>query len=334
MNDFLKLEGVSMHFPIRKFGKRTRYVHAMDDVSFSLKKGEILSLVGESGSGKTTTARVIAKVYTPTSGNVFVNGNLVSKKMHTSKLKEYRQRVQMIFQDPFSSLNPTKRVRSILSRPFVLYKSMSNSKEIRQAERDVLEVVGLTPTDFYLDKFPHELSGGQRQRVGIARAISVEPDLILADEPTSMLDVSIRLSIMNTLLKLKEERNISYLYITHDLAGARYVSDRIIVMYAGMIMEIGPAEELIQHPLHPYTQLLKRAAPSPETGFNKKKLGYVGEVPSLISPPKACRFSPRCPFAMEKCSKEIPPLYEIGDRKVRCFLYEKSNQENVRFDES
>ncbi len=314
-----------MHFPIRKFGKRVRYVHAMDDVSFLLKKGEILSLVGESGSGKTTTARVIAKVYTPTSGNIFVNGKIINKKMSGSELKEYRHLVQMIFQDPFSSLNPTKNVESIISRPFVLHKSMHNRNEIRDAERNVLEVVGITPPDLYLNKFPHELSGGQRQRVGIARAISVNPELILADEPTSMLDVSIRLSIMNTLLKLKEERNLSYLYITHDLAGARYISDRIVVMYAGMIMEIGSTEELIQHPLHPYTQLLKKAAPSPETGFNKKKLGHVGEVPSLISPPSGCRFSPRCPFAMEKCSKDIPPLYKIEDRRVRCFLYEKSN---------
>ncbi len=325
MNDFLKLESVSMHFPIRKFGKRVRYVHAMDDVSFSLKKGEVLSLVGESGSGKTTTARVIARVYTSTSGDVFVNGKTINRKMSKNELKEYRHRVQMIFQDPFSSLNPTKRVGSILSRPFILYKSMHNSKEMRQAEKDVLELVGIAPPELYLDKFPHELSGGQRQRVGIAKAISVEPDLILADEPTSMLDVSIRLSIMNTLLKLKEERNLSYLYITHDLAGARYVSNRIVVMYAGMIMEIGSAEDLIQHPLHPYTQLLKKAAPSPETGFNKKKLGYVGEVPSLISPPKGCRFSPRCPFAMEKCSKDTPLLYKMEGRKVRCFLYEKQN---------
>ncbi len=320
-SEILRLSNVTMYFPIRKFAHRTLHVHAMENVSFSLKEKEILSIVGESGSGKTTTARVIAKLYTPTAGEILFNGKEVSGKLRKIEMKEYRKSVQMIFQDPFSSLNPTKRVYSILSRPFILYKGVKNRKTIEEMEKDALETVGLTPPSAYLNKFAHELSGGQRQRIVIARAISVEPILVLADEPTSMLDVSIRLSIMNTLLELREKKGISYIYITHDLAGARYVSDRIVVMYAGMVMEIGETERVINEPLHPYTMLLKKAAPSPENGFNKPKLGNVGEVPSLIKPPAGCRFSPRCPFAKEKCFYEVPPLVEFEDRKVRCFLY-------------
>ncbi len=328
MNEMLKLENVNMFFPIKKFGKRTAYVHAMENVSFSLVEKEILAIVGESGSGKTTTARVIAKVYAPTSGKMFFNGERVDGKLGKRRIKEYRKSVQMIFQDPFSSLNPAKRIESILSRPFILYKNVKDKKTLRKMEEEILEIVGLTPAKLYLDKFPYELSGGQRQRVGIARAISVEPKLILADEPTSMLDVSIRLNIMNTLLKLKEENGFSYIYITHDLAGARYISNRIAVMYAGMIMEEGKTEELISEPLHPYTRLLEKAAPSPESGFDKPKLGNVGEVPSLISPPSGCRFSPRCPFAKKRCFNDVPPLFNVDGRKVRCFLFEKEAKRN------
>lgn len=317
----LELKEVSMYFSVKKFGRKEKYVHAMDDISFSLYKGEILAIVGESGSGKTTTANVVAKLHQPTSGKIYFDGeDIYAKKIRKNNL-QYRKNVQMIFQDPFGALNPTHTIRSILERPFIIH-DLADRNNVEEKIKDVLIEVGLEPPEQFIDKFPHELSGGQLQRINIARAISVEPVLLLADEPTSMLDVSIRIIIMNMIKKFREEDNISYLYITHNLAGARYIADRIGVMYAGMLMELGPADKIIQNAYHPYTKLLRSAAPQPEKGFKDSQLTTQGEIPSLINPPSGCRFHPRCPKVMPECSKKIPEMVKIDDNhQVRCLLY-------------
>lgn len=317
----LELDNVSMHFPVKKFGRKEEYVHAMDDISFSLYRGEILSIVGESGSGKTTTANVVAKLHQPTSGNIYYNDkNIYGKAVRKNNLA-YRKKVQMIFQDPFGALNPTHTIRAILERPFLIH-GLADRNNVEEKIKDVLVQVGLEPAEQFIDKFPHELSGGQLQRINIARAISVDPELLLADEPTSMLDVSIRIIIMNMIKKFRDEEDISYLYITHNLAGARYIADRIGVMYAGMLMELGPAEDVIKKAYHPYTQLLRSAAPQPEKGFRDGKLTTQGDIPSLVNPPSGCRFHPRCPEAKPECSKAIPEMKKIEDNHyVRCILY-------------
>jgi peptide/nickel transport system ATP-binding protein len=317
----VELKSVNKHFPINSLKKYGEVVHAMDDISFTIKRGEILSLVGESGSGKTTTANVISRLYTQTAGDVIFEGKALPLKMRRSDETAYRKKVQMIFQDPFSSLNPTHTIANILSRPFKIHKLAKSKKEIRELVKKLLVQVGLEPPEQYIDKFPHELSGGQRQRVNIARTFSVNPELILADEPTSMLDVSIRISIMNMMLDLKEQKGLTYVYITHDLAGARYMSQNIAVMYAGMLMELGTAQQVINETFHPYTKLLKSAAPSPEEGLKRAKLITKGDIPSLINPPSGCRFHPRCPYAKEICSKEIPVMKKVDEGHfARCVL--------------
>ncbi|HWR10841.1 MAG TPA: ABC transporter ATP-binding protein [Rectinemataceae bacterium] len=317
----LELEHVSKHFKlggIKNIGKK---VHAMDDVCFSLAAGESLALVGESGSGKTTTASVVAGLYEKTSGEIVFDGNPLRPFKNRGEALAYKKRVQMAFQDPFASLNPTHTIRAILERPFLIHGLASGKAELEEKLVASLEQVGLSPAREYLRRFPHELSGGQRQRVNIARTFAVEPEIVLADEPTSMLDVSIRLGIMNMMLDLKEKKGVSYLYITHDLAGARYMSSRIAVMYAGMIMEIGPTEEVISNAIHPYVRLLKASAPSPKGERGDETLQVKGEIPSLVAPPSGCRFRTRCPFASPACASEIPALRDIGGgHLVRCVL--------------
>lgn len=317
----LELEHVSKHFKlggIKNIGKK---VHAMDDVCLSLSAGESLALVGESGSGKTTTASVIAGLYERTSGEIVFDGNPLRPFKNRGEALAYKKRVQMVFQDPFASLNPTHTIRAILERPFLIHGLASGKAELEEKLAASLEQVGLSPAGEYLRRFPHELSGGQRQRVNIARTFAVEPEIVLADEPTSMLDVSIRLGIMNMMLDLKEEKGVSYLYITHDLAGARYMSSRIAVMYAGMIMEIGPTEEVISNAIHPYVRLLKASAPSPRRERSGEALQAKGEIPSLVAPPSGCRFRTRCPFASPACASEIPVLRDVGGgHLVRCIL--------------
>jgi peptide/nickel transport system ATP-binding protein len=317
----VELKNVNKHFPINSFKGYGEVVHAMDDISFTIKRGEILSLVGESGSGKTTTANVISRLYTETAGDVLFEGQKLPLKMHKAQEMAYRKKVQMIFQDPFSSLNPTHTIVNILSRPYKIHGIAKKKKEIRELVKELLVQVGLEPAEQYIDKFPHELSGGQRQRVNIARTFAVNPELILADEPTSMLDVSIRMSVMNMMLDLKEQKDLTYVYITHDLAGARYMSQKIAVMYAGMLMELGSAQQVINETFHPYTKLLKSAAPSPEAGLKRAKLVTKGDIPSLVNPPSGCRFHPRCPYATDICSKELPPFKKVDEgHYARCVL--------------
>jgi peptide/nickel transport system ATP-binding protein len=317
----LELRDVRKHFPLRSLSGYGKSVHAMDEVSFGLASGESLALVGESGSGKTTTASVIARIYGHDSGSVVVDGEEAKAFRNRKEALRYRKKVQLIFQDPFGSLNPTHTVKQILERPLLIHGLAKGKDELEARLREILEQVGLSPAEEYLRRFPHELSGGQRQRVNIARGFAVEPEIILADEPTSMLDVSIRMGVMNMMLDLKEKRGVSYLYITHDLAGARYMCSRIAVMYAGMIMEIGPTDEVIQQARHPYVRLLKSASPSPESGLARERVAAKGEIPSLIDPPSGCRFHPRCPYAKPACSQAVPALRDAGSgHLVRCIL--------------
>jgi peptide/nickel transport system ATP-binding protein len=315
-------------FPLRAwnpFGAK-QAVRAVEDASLALYPGRATALVGESGSGKTTIARLLAGLYTPTSGTILFRGK-PARLAEGSHLRAYRSHVQLIFQDPFSSLNPIHDVRYHLARPLRIYRHARNKAQETEQILSLLERVNLYPADQFIQKYPHQLSGGQRQRVAIARALAVQPEVLLADEPVSMLDVSIRLDVLNLLLRLKEEEHLALLYITHDIASARYFAEETLVMYAGQVVEGGPSDEVIQRPMHPYTQLLVSAAPDPDRlgpeGDKKRAdLPARGEIPSLIHPPSGCRFHPRCPHAMAVCSERFPGRTELGNgRWTNCFLY-------------
>jgi peptide/nickel transport system ATP-binding protein len=288
--------------------RRRSFVHAVDDVSFTLRPGTITALVGESGSGKSTVARLLARLHPPSGGSIVYRGHDVSRDRSRRSVLAYRSQVQMIFQDPFGSLNPVKTIRHHLERPLRIH-GIVDRNEIESRVHELLLTVGLVPPAHVADKYPHELSGGQRQRVAIARTLAVEPVVLLADEPTSMLDVSIRIGILNLMLKLKEERQIAFLYVTHDLASARYVADDILVMYAGQIVEQGPIEDVLADPLHPYTRLLLSAAADPEAGADAKRIEIrKGLASAAVDPPEGCRFVARCPIAVDVCSKVTPAL--------------------------
>ena len=296
-------------------------MHAVDDVSFVLRPGRVTALVGESGSGKSTVARLLARLYDPTSGTVLFEGGDAARLRRRHDVLHYRSQVQMIFQDPFGSLNPVKTVRHHLERPLRIHRIVP-SGQIDGRVIELLETVGLVPADEVAAKYPHELSGGQRQRVAIARVLAVEPKVILADEPTSMLDVSIRIGILNLMLKLKEEHDIAFLYVTHDLASARYIADDILVMYAGQVVERGPAERVLAEPLHPYTRLLIDAAPDPAAALVGKRIEpRKGLAAAAVDPPDACRFVARCPLAVAACSTSTPELVEARPgQAARCHV--------------
>ncbi len=322
------------YFPLRSiklFGPQ-KVVHAVEDTSLALYPGRALALVGESGSGKTTMARLLALLYQPTAGTIAFRGKPVKASGGTA-LRAYRHHVQLIFQDPFSSLNPVHNVRYHLSRPLRLHGYARNTTEETEQILSLLNRVSLSPAEQFIQKFPHQLSGGQRQRVAIARALAARPEVLLADEPVSMLDVSIRLDVLNLLLGLKDEEQLALLFITHDIASARYFAEDTLVMYAGQTVEGGPSDEVIQRPRHPYTQLLISAAPDPDRLESRSlaptlPAGNVGarqsrgEIPSLINPPTGCRFHPRCPHAMPVCSQRFPKRTELGGGHwTHCFLY-------------
>src|SRR5579883_3261279 len=322
----MEIEHLRKLFPLRQinlFGPQ-RAVHAVEDSSFALYPGRATALVGESGSGKTTIARMLARLYDPTSGTIMFQGKPV-KLTHGSALRQYRRHVQLVFQDPFSSLNPVHSVEYHLSRPLRVYGHARTKREETEQILALLNRVSLTPAEQFIQKFPHQLSVGQRQRVAIARALAAQPEVLLADEPVSMLDVSIRLDILNLLLRLKQEEHLALLYITHDIASALYFAEETLVMYAGQMVEGGPSEEVIQRPKHPYTQLLLSAAPDPERmaqGAGAEALPARGEIPSLIRPPSGCRFHPRCPHAMPICRERFPGRTELGQGHwTHCFLY-------------
>ncbi|MFJ2650553.1 ABC transporter ATP-binding protein [Streptomyces sp. NPDC087420] len=321
----LEARGVTKHFPVRRTGGdllagRHRSVHAVDDVSLLLRRGTVTALVGESGSGKSTVARLLAQLYPLTEGEIRLGGKPVRAGRGRS-FRAYVKQVQLIFQDPFASLNPVHTVRYHLTRSLRIHGKRGTEEE----SSALLERVQLTPPGQFLDKFPHELSGGQRQRVAIARALGADPQVLLADEPVSMLDVSIRLGVLNLLRDLKERLRLAILYITHDIASARYFADTTLVMYAGRIVEGGDSETVTQRPAHPYTQLLIASAPDPDriVAEERQEETGTGEPPSLIAPPAGCRFHPRCPRAMERCRTELPPRFELADGQwAACWLYE------------
>ncbi|MEM8534929.1 MAG: ABC transporter ATP-binding protein [Chloroflexota bacterium] len=317
----IDVRNLTKYFPVGGMW-RTHHVHALEDVSFTINRGEIVALVGESGSGKSTTARLISRLMPPTRGEILFKGQDVLKTEPGSASLSYRSDVQMIFQDPFGSLNPVHTIGHHLERPLKIHKKTNSASELQDRVEDLLTTVGLNPAVEFATKFPHQLSGGQRQRVAIARALAVDPEVILADEPISMLDVSIRMGVLNLLEQLKEERGIGYLYITHDIASARYIGDRTTVMYAGNMVEGAESCELMDHPAHPYTSLLLSAVPNPHAGLAKQTVEARGEIPSLIDPPPGCPFAARCPKVMDVCRETMPGIEWVrSDHWVRCHLY-------------
>ena len=303
----VKTLGLTRHF--RVGGPFSgRHLHAADDINLSIGANEIVALVGESGSGKSTVARLLARVYKPTAGKILYHGrSLRSMRTHRERLA-YAGRVPMVFQDPYGSLSPVYRVAHGVMRALKLHRrELSGQQRAQEAER-ILKSVGLTPPREFLRKYPYELSGGQRQRIGFAQALASRPELILADEPVSMLDVSVRIGVLNLMADLRRKEGISFLYITHDIASARYVADRLVVMYAGKIAEQGPAEDVLANPKHPYTQLLLSAVPDPRAPVSLPASSEVAEPPRVIDPGEGCRFRWRCPYAIERCSVETPQL--------------------------
>jgi peptide/nickel transport system ATP-binding protein len=318
----VRTEGLSRHFRVGGLLSR-QTLHAVDDVSFEIGRGEIVALVGESGSGKSTIARLLARVYKPSQGEIYFDGKPVSTLGSRAQRLAYSSDVAMVFQDPYSSMNPVYRITHPIGRGIVLHRrDVARRAREGEVERSLGEV-GLMPPGRMAAKFPHELSGGQRQRVGFAAALAVRPKLIVADEPVSMLDVSIRIGVLNLMSELREREGLSFLYITHDVASARYIADRVLVLYAGHLVEEGPTEEVIARPKHPYTQLLLSAVPDPRAPLGLSDAADVGEPPKVIDPKEGCRFRNRCPLAIATCETVTPELREIGPRRrVACHVAE------------
>jgi peptide/nickel transport system ATP-binding protein len=323
----LEVRGLTKYFPAgRNLPGRRSSVHAVDDVTFALRPGTITALVGESGSGKSTVARLLLRLYDPTRGTILHEGKNVMSGRGRKDLLGYRSQVQMIFQDPFGSLNPVKTVRHHLARPLRIH-GLAQGDEVETRVLSLLQQVGLTPPEKYADKYPHELSGGQRQRVAIARALAVEPTVLIADEPTSMLDVSIRIGILNLMIDLKQQHDLAMLYVTHDLASARYVADTVLVMYAGQIVEQGPADRVLQNPLHPYTELLLSSVPDPSTHERERIEIHKGLAAAAIDPKPGCRFVGRCPLRIDVCSDVTPELVAPhAGHSARCHVTAPSPQ--------
>jgi len=318
----LRTEGLTRHFRVGKLFSRNM-LHAVDDVQLTIGKGEIVALVGESGSGKSTIARLLARVHKPTAGEIYFEGRPVSRLRTRRRRLAYASDVPIVFQDPYSSINPAYRISHGIRRGIKLHRRSLGRRKRGEEIESVLRSVGLVPAATLAGKFPHELSGGQRQRVGFAQALAFRPKLIIADEPVSMLDVSIRIGVLNLMSELREREGVSFLYITHDVAGARYIADRVLVMYGGHLVEEGPTEEVIENPKHPYTQLLLSAVPDPRAPLGVADAADVGEPPKVINPKEGCRFRKRCPLAIATCETVTPELREIGPhRRVACHVAE------------
>ena len=323
----LLIEGKNLvkDFPVSSNALKNPMMRAINDVSFKMYKSRGLAVVGESGSGKSTTAKMIAKMYAPTDGVIQYKGRDIQDIVKKNDLMKYREGVQMVWQDPFGSLNPTHNIFHHIARPLLIHKKVTpgNKKELEDRVHDLLEQVGLIPPKETAAKFPHQLSGGQRQRVNLARNIAVGAEVVLADEPTSMLDVSIRAGVLNLMEEMKFEKEMSLLYITHDIATARYIAEDLAVMYVGHMVEWGDTDEIIRDPQHPYTQLLVSAVPDPSKSIHTKLKGNKGEIPLWTPESAGCPFAGRCTHVTEKCKERMPGVTKLSDNHfVRCYLYE------------
>ena len=315
----IRVEGLEKHFQIRtgSLGRKA-LIHAVNGVTLEIAKGETLGIVGESGCGKSTLGRTILKVWEPDAGHIWCDGTDITG-LSRHQMRPWRRRMQMIFQDPYASLNPRFTVGELIAEPMEIYRTHGESEQ-RERVQELLETVGLKPD--HIRRYPHEFSGGQRQRIGIARALALEPEFIVCDEPISALDVSIQAQIVSLLERIQDEKGLSYLFIAHDLTMVRHISHRIGVMYMGGLVEIGPADEICEHPIHPYTKLLMSAIPIPDPIQARRQHPQLpeGEVPSPIHLPAGCPFAPRCPHARQECRETVPPLKDAGGRQVACFL--------------
>ncbi|OQY10919.1 MAG: oligopeptide ABC transporter ATP-binding protein [Marinitoga sp. 4572_148] len=330
MNDTLiEVKNLKKYFPLKRSisefitRKEQKFVKAVDDISFTIKKGETMGLVGESGSGKTTTGRMVLRLLDPTSGTIKIN-NIDITSLSNEELRKFRKKIQIIFQDPMAALNPYMKIGEAIRHALQIHKIGKDYSEQKQMVYEIMERVNLKPAEEYYNRYPRDLSGGQRQRVVIARALVLKPEFVVADEAIAMLDVSVRSQLLKLMIDLKEEFNLTYLFITHDLATTKYICDRIAVMYLGKIVEIGTFEDIYRNPAHPYTKALISAVPEPDPKLQKKKIIPKGEVPNAVNPPKGCRFHPRCPYAMDICKVEEPKTVKIDEQhEVSCHLFNK-----------
>lgn len=325
----LRVEDLKIYYPVAGsgFGKK-EFVKAVDGVTFEVKKGEVFGIVGESGCGKSTLGRGVCKLENLTSGHVYLDGEDITE-YNDRRMRSIRKKVQMVFQDPYASLNPRMSVFDIIAEPLLMHHLYQDKADLEKKVLDLLHRVGLD--DYHANRYPHEFSGGQRQRIGIARALAVEPSLIIADEPVSALDVSIQAQVLNLLNELKHDLDLTYIFVAHDLSVVEYISDRVGVMYLGNFVEVGEKEKIYSNPMHPYTQALLSAVPVPDPTAKRERILLEGSIPSAHKPPTGCKFHTRCPKCMECCKTQAPERYEVDDgHYVYCHLYDKERREQQK----